>query len=84
MCGASARIYRASSRPPQFAFLPADMVKQILNSGFRDAIDIQIDGADIERKPRDRNQILGEIAKSPAIVDASIERRSIIPLQDHR
>jgi len=57
-----------------FAFLPADMVTQILNFGLPAPIDIQIDGADIERNREIANQILGEIRQVSGIVDARIEQ----------
>jgi multidrug efflux pump subunit AcrB len=57
-----------------FAFLPADMVTQILNFGMPAPIDIQIDGADIERNRRVANQILSEIRHVPGIVDARMEQ----------
>jgi multidrug efflux pump subunit AcrB len=57
-----------------FAFLPADMVTQILNFGLPAPIDIQIDGADIDRNRGIANQILGEIRQVSGIVDARIEQ----------
>jgi multidrug efflux pump subunit AcrB len=57
-----------------FAFLPADMVTQILNFGLPAPLDIQIDGADIERNRAIANQILGEIRQVSGIVDARIEQ----------
>jgi multidrug efflux pump subunit AcrB len=57
-----------------FAFLPADMVTQILNFGLPAPLDIQIDGADIERNRAIANQVLGEIRQVSGIVDARIEQ----------
>jgi multidrug efflux pump subunit AcrB len=57
-----------------FAFLPADMVTQILNFGLPAPIDIQIDGADIDRNREIANQILSEIRQVSGIVDARIEQ----------
>ncbi|MDB6157140.1 MAG: transporter [Gammaproteobacteria bacterium] len=57
-----------------FSFLPADMVTQILNFGLPAPIDIQIDGADIDRNRGIANQILGEIRQVSGIVDARIEQ----------
>jgi multidrug efflux pump subunit AcrB len=57
-----------------FAFLPADMVTQILNFGLPAPIDIQIDGADVDRNRGIANQILGEIRQVSGIVDARIEQ----------
>jgi multidrug efflux pump subunit AcrB len=57
-----------------FAFLPADMVTQILNFGLPAPIDIQIDGADIDRNREVANKMLGEIRQVSGIVDARIEQ----------
>jgi multidrug efflux pump subunit AcrB len=57
-----------------FSFLPADMVTQILNFGLPAPIDIQIDGADINRNREIADQILSEIRRVPGIVDARIQQ----------
>ncbi|HZC94902.1 MAG TPA: efflux RND transporter permease subunit, partial [Bradyrhizobium sp.] len=57
-----------------FAFLPADMVTQILNFGLPAPIDIQIDGADVDRNRDVADQILSEIRHVPGIVDARIQQ----------
>ena len=57
-----------------FAFLPADMVTQILNFGLPAPVDIQIEGADVERSHEIANQILSEVRKTPGIVDGRIEQ----------
>jgi multidrug efflux pump subunit AcrB len=57
-----------------FAFLPPDMVTQILNFGLPAPVDIQIDGADISRNREVANQILSETRRIPGIVDARIEQ----------
>jgi multidrug efflux pump subunit AcrB len=57
-----------------FSFLPADMVTQILNFGLPAPIDIQIDGADINRNREVADQILSEIRRVPGIVDARIQQ----------
>jgi len=57
-----------------FSFLPADMVTQILNFGLPAPIDIQIDGANIDRNHEVANQILSEVRLTPGIVDAHIEQ----------
>src|SRR5579859_1879755 len=57
-----------------FAFLPADMVTQILNFGLPAPIDIQIDGADIDHNRDVANQILNDLRNVPGIVDARIEQ----------
>jgi multidrug efflux pump subunit AcrB len=50
------------------------MVTQILNFGLPAPIDIQIDGADIDRNHEIANQILSEIRQVSGIVDARIEQ----------
>ena len=65
-----------------FSFLPADMVTQILNFGLPAPIDVQIDGADIERNRLVANQILSEIRKVPGIVDPRIEQSFDYPKFD--
>jgi multidrug efflux pump subunit AcrB len=57
-----------------FSFLPADMVTQILNFGLPAPVDIQIDGADVNRNRDVANQILSEIRRVPGIVDAHIQQ----------
>jgi multidrug efflux pump subunit AcrB len=57
-----------------FSFLPADMVTQILNFGLPAPIDIEIDGADINRNREVADQILSEIRRVPGIVDARIQQ----------
>jgi multidrug efflux pump subunit AcrB len=57
-----------------FSFLPADMVTQILNFGLPAPIDIQIDGADINRNREVADQILSETRRIPGIVDARIQQ----------
>jgi len=65
-----------------FSFLPADMVTQILNFGLPAPIDIQIDGADIERNRQVANQILSEIRHVSGIVDPRIEQTFDYPKFD--
>jgi multidrug efflux pump subunit AcrB len=65
-----------------FSFLPADMVTQILNFGLPAPIDVQIDGADIERNRLVANRILSEIRKVPGIVDPRIEQSFDYPKFD--
>jgi len=73
--------------PPEFpsatfAFLPADMVTQILNFGLPAPIDIQIDGADIDHNRDVANQILSEIRHVPGIVDSRIQQTFDYPKFD--
>src|SRR6202041_2900435 len=65
-----------------FAFLPADMVTQILNFGLPAPIDIQIDGADIDRNRDVANQVLSGIRQVPGNVDARIEQTFDYPKFD--
>jgi multidrug efflux pump subunit AcrB len=65
-----------------FAFLPADMVTQILNFGLPAPIDIQIDGADVYRNDDVANHILSEVRRVPGIVDARIEQAFDYPKFD--
>jgi multidrug efflux pump subunit AcrB len=65
-----------------FSFLPADMVTQILNFGLPAPIDIQIDGADIDKNRQVADQMLSEIRHVPGIVDARIEQAFDYPRFD--
>ena len=65
-----------------FAFLPADMVTQILNFGLPAPIDIQIDGADVDHNRDVANQILSEIRHVPGIVDSRIQQTFDYPKFD--
>jgi multidrug efflux pump subunit AcrB len=65
-----------------FSFLPADMVTQILNFGLPAPIDIQIDGADIERNRQVADRILSEIRQVSGIVDPRIEQTFDFPKFD--
>jgi multidrug efflux pump subunit AcrB len=65
-----------------FAFLPADMVTQILNFGLPAPIDIQIDGADIDKNRQVADQILSKVQHVPGIVDARIEQTFDYPRFD--
>jgi multidrug efflux pump subunit AcrB len=64
------------------SFLPADMVTQILNFGLPAPIDIQIDGADINRNREVADQILSETRRIPGIVDARIQQTFDYPRFD--
>jgi multidrug efflux pump subunit AcrB len=65
-----------------FYFLPADMVTQILNFGLPAPIDIQIDGADLDRNRQVADQMLSEMRTVPGIVDARIEQAFDYPKFD--
>ena len=57
-----------------FYFLPADIVTQVLNFGLPAPIDIQIDGADVERNREVADQMLYELRRTPGIADARIQQ----------
>jgi CzcA family heavy metal efflux pump len=57
-----------------FAFLPADIVSQILNFGAPAPIDLQIRGANIEANFAYANKLLSRIRRIPGIADARIQQ----------
>ncbi len=57
-----------------FAFLPADMVSQILNFGVPAPIDLQVVGNDVQADRRYANALLGRIKQIPGIADARIQQ----------
>jgi multidrug efflux pump subunit AcrB len=58
-----------------FAFLPADMVSQILNFGVPAPIDLQIVGSDAQANRKYGNALLARIRQIPGIADARIQQR---------
>jgi multidrug efflux pump subunit AcrB len=58
-----------------FAFLPADIVTQILNFGSPAPLDIQIAGADLNASRAFANKVLGKIRNVPGIADARIQEQ---------
>jgi multidrug efflux pump subunit AcrB len=58
----------------QFAFLPADIVSQILNFGAPAPIDLQIRGANLEANFAYANKLLNRIRRIPGIADARIQQ----------
>src|SRR6202166_3343391 len=58
----------------QFAFLPADIVSQILNFGAPAPIDLQVRGANVEANFAYANKLLGRIRRIPGIADARIQQ----------
>jgi CzcA family heavy metal efflux pump len=58
----------------QFAFLPADIVSQILNFGAPAPIDLQIRGADLAANYAYANKLLNRIRRIPGIADARIQQ----------
>jgi multidrug efflux pump subunit AcrB len=57
-----------------FAFLPADIVSQILNFGAPAPIDLQIRGANIDANFAYANKLLSRIKRIPGIADARIQQ----------
>src|SRR5205807_1647409 len=62
-----------------FAFLPADIVSQILNFGLPAPIDIQVVGRDLEADRQFANKLLQEIQYIPGAADLRIQQRSDQP-----
>jgi multidrug efflux pump subunit AcrB len=58
-----------------FAFLPADMVSQILNFGVPAPIDLQIVGSDVQANRKYSYALLARIRRIPGIADARIQQR---------
>ena len=57
-----------------FAFLPADIVTQILNFGLPAPIDVQIIGSKLEANRAYAEKILPRIARVPGVADARIQQ----------
>ncbi|MGA9848831.1 MAG: efflux RND transporter permease subunit [Roseiarcus sp.] len=57
-----------------FAFLPADIVTQILNFGLPAPLDVQIIGSKIEDNRAYANKLLARIARVPGVADARIQQ----------
>jgi multidrug efflux pump subunit AcrB len=57
-----------------FAFLPADIVSQILNFGAPAPIDLQIRGANLDANFAYANNLLSRIRRIPGIADARIQQ----------
>jgi multidrug efflux pump subunit AcrB len=57
-----------------FAFLPADIVNQILNFGAPAPIDLQVRGADVAANFVYANKLLTQIRRIPGIADARIQQ----------
>ncbi len=62
-----------------FAFLPADIVSQILNFGLPSPIDIQIVGNDLESNRRFADNLLQKVRYVPGTVDLRIQQPSDQP-----
>ena len=57
-----------------FAFLPADIVSQILNFGAPAPIDLQVRGADMNANFAYANKLLSRVRRIPGIADARIQQ----------
>jgi CzcA family heavy metal efflux pump len=57
-----------------FAFLPADIVSQILNFGAPAPIDLQVRGANLEANFAYANKLLSRIRRIPGVADARIQQ----------
>jgi multidrug efflux pump subunit AcrB len=58
-----------------FAFLPADIVTQILNFGSPAPLDIQIAGADLNASRAFANKVLGKMRYVPGVADPRIQEQ---------
>jgi multidrug efflux pump subunit AcrB len=65
-----------------FAFLPADMVSQVLNFGAPAPIDVQVAGKDLVANRKYANMLLNRIRSIPGIADARIEQAFQQPTLD--
>src|SRR3977135_3850293 len=57
-----------------FAFLPADIVSQILNFGVPAPIDLQVVGNDVQADRKYANALLARIKRIPGVADARIQQ----------
>jgi multidrug efflux pump subunit AcrB len=57
-----------------FAFLPADMVSQILNFGVPAPIDLQVVGNNVQADRKYADELLSRIKRIPGIADARIQQ----------
>src|SRR5665213_3253477 len=62
-----------------FAFLPADIVNQIINSGTPAPIDLEIRGANLEGNFAHANKLLAKIRRIPGVADARIQQSAHSP-----
>jgi multidrug efflux pump subunit AcrB len=65
-----------------FAFLPADIVSQILNFGAPAPLDLQIRGANLSANFEYANKLLNRIRRIPGIADARIQQSPNNPSLD--
>jgi multidrug efflux pump subunit AcrB len=57
-----------------FAFLPADIVSQVLNFGVPAPIDLQVAGRDLAANRKYANALLAKVREIPGIADARIQQ----------
>ena len=69
-----ARRCRGQFPGTSFAFLPADIVTQILNFGLPAPIDVQIIGSNFKENRAYANKLVAKIARIPGIADARIQQ----------
>ncbi|MCX4198037.1 efflux RND transporter permease subunit [Methylobacterium organophilum] len=62
-----------------FAFLPADIVSQILNFGSPAALDLQVGGRDIEGNRAYANRLLARVRRVAGVADARIQEQARNP-----
>src|SRR5215475_7572842 len=62
-----------------FAFLPADIVSQILNFGAPAPIDLQVRGANLDANFAYANKLLSRIRRIPGVADARIQQSPNAP-----
>ena len=65
-----------------FAFLPADIVSQILNFGLPSPVDVQVNGPHLKANLKYANELLRRIARVPGIADARIQQSNAYPQFD--
>ena len=65
-----------------FAFLPADIVSQVLNFGVPAPIDLQVAGSDLAADRKYANALLAKIRQIPGIADARIQQAFQQPTLD--
>jgi multidrug efflux pump subunit AcrB len=73
--------------PPQFpgttfAFLPADIVSQVLNFGVPAPIDLQVAGRNLAADRKYANALLGKVREIPGVADARIQQAFQQPTLD--
>jgi multidrug efflux pump subunit AcrB len=67
-------LFAASFPDGQFAFLPADIVSQILNFGLPAPLDVQISGSDVTKNRAFAKSLLRKMLDIPGAVDLHIQQ----------